>query len=179
MILHQWSPNGKFQSRLAYEFFRPKNAKLAWPKLVWHVAIIPRHTFILWLGLKDRLLTKNKLRDYIEDQSCPLCSAQNETLNHLFFQCTFGKQIWANIKSWLGIFRAMQSLKATVKWLIKEARGIGFLAKIKRIGIACMVYSIWEARNKRIFEGKVENRMPSLGVFKFNLIKFCIVCSRI
>ncbi|GFZ09693.1 hypothetical protein Acr_21g0002920 [Actinidia rufa] len=135
---------------------RPRNAKLTWPKLVWHAAIIPRHSFILWLGLKDRLLTKNKLRDYIEDQSCPLCSAQNETLNHLFFQCTFGKQIWANIKSWLGISQAMQSLKATVKWLIKEARGTGFPAKIKRIGIACMVYSIWEARNKRIFEGKVE-----------------------
>ncbi|GFS37427.1 phytochrome and flowering time regulatory protein [Actinidia rufa] len=156
LTLHQWAPNGKFQSRLAYEFFRPRNAKLTWPKLVWHAAIIPRHSFILWLGLKDRLLTKNKLRDYIEDQSCPLCSAQNETLNHLFFQCTFGKQIWANIKSWLGISRAMQSLKATVKWLIKEARGTGFPAKIKRIGIACMVYSIWEARNKRIFEGKVE-----------------------
>ncbi|GFS40281.1 hypothetical protein Acr_00g0067560 [Actinidia rufa] len=129
LTLHQWALNGKFQSRLAYEFLRPKNAKLTWPKLVWHATIISRHSFILWLGLKDRLLTKNKLRDYIEDQSCPLCSAQNETLNHLFFQCTFGKQIWANIKSWLGISRAMQSLKATVKWLIKEACGTGFPAK--------------------------------------------------
>ncbi|PSR91221.1 Endonuclease/exonuclease/phosphatase protein [Actinidia chinensis var. chinensis] len=69
---------------------------------------------------------------------------------------TFGKQIWVNIKSWMGISRAMQSLKAMVKWLIKEARGTRFPAKIKRIGIACMVYSTWEARNKRIFEGKVE-----------------------
>ena len=91
--LNQWAPNEKFQSRLAYEFFRPRSAKLTWPKLVWHAAIIPRHSFILWLGLKDRLLTKDKLRDYIEDQLCPLCSAQNEMLDHLFFYCTIGSQI--------------------------------------------------------------------------------------
>ena len=154
--MNQWAPNGKFQSRLAYDFFRPRSAKITWPKLVWHGSLIPRHSFILWLGLKNRLLTKDKIRDYIEDQLCPLCSAQNETLDHLFFHCAIGSQIWANVKSWLGITRAMQSLKAAVKWMIKEARGTGFPAKIKRIGLACTVYYIWEARNKRIFEGKIE-----------------------
>ena len=59
--LNQWAPNGKFQSKLAYEFFKPRSTKFTWPNLVWHVAIIPRHSFILWLGLKDRLLTKDKL----------------------------------------------------------------------------------------------------------------------
>ena len=154
--LDQWAPNGKFQSRLAYEFFRPRGAKLTWPRLVWHGSIIPRHSFILWLGLKDRLLTKDKLQDFIEDQSCPLCNSQNETLNHLFFHCRIGNQIWANVKRWLGISRAMQTLKAAVKWMIKEARGTGFPAKIKRIGLACTVYYIWEARNKRLFEDKIE-----------------------
>ncbi|GFS32294.1 hypothetical protein Acr_00g0021820 [Actinidia rufa] len=154
--LDQWAPNGKFQSRLAYEFFRPRGAKLAWPKLVWNGSIIPRHSFILWLGLKDRLLTKDKLRDFIEDQSCPLCSSQNETLDHLFFHCNIGNQIWATVKSWLRISRTMQTLKAAVKWMIKEARGTGFPAKIKRIGLACTVYYIWEARKKRLFEDKIE-----------------------
>ena len=59
--LNQWAPNGKFHSKFAYEFFRPRSAKITWPKFVWHSPIIPKHSFILWLGLKDRLLTKNKL----------------------------------------------------------------------------------------------------------------------
>ena len=59
--LNQWAPNGEFQSKLAYEFFRPKGATVTWPKLVWYNSISPKHSFILWLGLKDRLLTRDKL----------------------------------------------------------------------------------------------------------------------
>ena len=50
----------------------------------------------------------------------------------------------------------MQTLKAAVKWMIKEARGTGFPAKIKRIGLACTVYYIWKTQNKRLFEDKIE-----------------------
>ena len=153
--VNQWASDGKFHSKLAYEFFRPRSAKITWPKFVWHAPIIPRHSFIMWLGLKDRLLTKNKLQRFIDDLSCPLCRAENETLDHLFFHCRIGNQIWANVKSWLGISRAMHTLKAAVKWMIKEARGTGFPAKIKRIALACTVYYIWEARNKSLFEGRI------------------------
>ncbi|GFZ16285.1 hypothetical protein Acr_25g0006940 [Actinidia rufa] len=153
--VNQWASDGKFHSKLAYEFFRPRSAKITWPKFVWHAPIIPRHSFILWLGLKDRLLTKNKLQRSIDDLSCPLCRAENETLDHLFFHCRIGNQIGANVKSWLGISRAIHTLKAAVKWMIKEARGTGFPAKIKRIALACTVYYIWEARNKSLFEGKI------------------------
>ena len=67
ILLNQWAPNGEFKSKLAYDFFRPKSPKLPWPKLVWHNSIPPRQSFILWLGLKDRLLTKDKLQGLIED----------------------------------------------------------------------------------------------------------------
>ncbi|GFY93673.1 hypothetical protein Acr_09g0001190 [Actinidia rufa] len=155
--LNQWAPNGEFQSKLAYEFFRPKGATVTWPKLVWHNSITPKHSFILWLGLKDRLLTRDKLRDFIEDQSCPLCSFEAESIDHLFFYCQVGNQIWTEIKSWLGISRAMTTLKSAVKWMIKEARGTSLPAKIKKISLACTIYHIWVARNKRIFEGKTDH----------------------
>ncbi|GFS42551.1 hypothetical protein Acr_00g0080480 [Actinidia rufa] len=83
--MNQWTENGQLHSRLAYDYFRPKSAKLTWPKLVWHSSIIPKHSFILWLGLRDRLLTKDKLQDFIEDPSCPLCRVANELTDHLFF----------------------------------------------------------------------------------------------
>ena len=140
--LNQWASNGNLQSKLAYEFFRPRSAMITWPKLVWHSSITPGHSFIFWLGLKDCLLTKDKLQSFIEDQTCPLCRTENETIDHLFFHCKVGNQIWAKIKCWLGISRAMQTLKTTVKWMIKEARGARFLAKIKRISLAYTVYHI-------------------------------------
>ncbi|GFZ19928.1 laccase 12 [Actinidia rufa] len=135
--LEQWAIDGKFSSKSAYEFFRPRKIKLTWPKLVWQTSITPKHSFILWLGLKGRLLTRDKLQGYIEDQTCPLCREMEETIDHLFFQCRVGRQVWSQIKLWLGISRAMNTLKAAVKWMIKEARGTGAQAKAKRIGLAC------------------------------------------
>ena len=58
---------GKIQSKLAYDYFRQRKAKLAWPKMVWQSFITPKHAFILWLGLKGKLLTKDKLQGVIED----------------------------------------------------------------------------------------------------------------
>ncbi|GFZ03541.1 hypothetical protein Acr_16g0001650 [Actinidia rufa] len=48
--MNQWAPNGELQSRLAYDYCRPRSAKLAWPKLVWHSSITLRHSFIFVTG---------------------------------------------------------------------------------------------------------------------------------
>ena len=155
--INQWTSNGELISKKAYEYFRPRMAKLAWPKMVWQSFITPKHAFILWLGLKGKLLTKDKLQGVIEDTFCPLCRSELETIDHLFFHCSIGSQVWAKTRDWLGITRAMQTIKAAVKWMIKEARGTGIRAKIKRISLASTVYHIWEARNQRIFEGKIKH----------------------
>ena len=152
----QWVINGKFNSKAAYEFFRPRKVSLTWPNLVWHSSIIPRHSFIMWLGLKERLQTKDKLHEFIDDKVCPLCDATDESIDHLFFQCDIGKHVWFLIKQWLKITRAMSTLKSATKWLIKEARGTGIQSKAKKVALACTVYHIWEARNKRIFEGVIK-----------------------
>ncbi|GFS34515.1 hypothetical protein Acr_00g0034340 [Actinidia rufa] len=125
--LNQWTSNEELQSKLTYGYLRSRSAKLTWPKLVWHSSITPKHSFMLWLGLKDCLLTKDKLQGFTEDQVCPLCKLENETTNHLFFQCRV------------------------------EARGTGLQAKAKKICLACPVYHLWEARNQRIFDGKINH----------------------
>ncbi|GFY91496.1 hypothetical protein Acr_07g0016920 [Actinidia rufa] len=151
----QWVLEGRFRSKLAYEFFRPRREIITWPKMVWSSCLMPKHSFILWLGLKDRLLTRDKIQEFSEDKSCPLCTNLDESVDHLFFQCNVAKQVWLCVKQWLGISRSMSTLKAAAKWIFKEARGTGIQAKAKKIGLACAVYYIWEARNERIFEGNL------------------------
>ena len=41
-------------------------------------------------------------------------------------------------------------------WIIKEARGTGIQAKVKKLGLESTTYFLWEARDLRIFEGKVQ-----------------------
>ncbi|GFS37912.1 hypothetical protein Acr_00g0054780 [Actinidia rufa] len=81
----------------------------------------------------------------------------DESVDHLFFQCNVAKQVWLYIKQWLGISRAMSTLKGATKWIFKEAKGTGIQARAKRMGLACTVYYMWEARNERIFEGVIKH----------------------
>ena len=153
--LNQWADSGKFNVKACYEFFRPKGPKVSWAKVVWHCTIMPRQSFILWLSMKERLLTREKMIDQIEDTSCVLCGDPIESVSHLFFHCRTANQIWTEIKQWLGFSRALTTHKAAAKWIIKEARGTGVQAVAKKLGFAATVYCIWKARNLRIFEGKV------------------------
>ncbi|GFZ06915.1 hypothetical protein Acr_18g0010850 [Actinidia rufa] len=151
--LNQWAGTGKFNAEAAYEFFRPRGPKICWTKLVWHHSIMPKQAFILWLSMKERLLTKEKMIEQIEDTSCALCGDQIESVNHLFFHCSTTYQIWTEIRGWLGFSRALTTLKAAAKWIKKEARGTGAQAIAKKTGFAATVYFIWKARNAKIFEG--------------------------
>ena len=62
-IMEQWVSVGGFCSKAAYEFFRPRKGSLTWPKLVWISCITPKHSFILWLGLKDRCLRETRCKN--------------------------------------------------------------------------------------------------------------------
>ena len=159
--MQQWITLEKFNVKASYEFFRPKGMKAYWTKVVWHRSIMPKHSFILWLSLQERLLTRDKMIDQIEDTSCVLCGDPIESVSHLFFHCRTANQIWADIKGWLGFSRALTTHKAAAKWIIKEARGTGAQAVAKKLGFAATVYCIWKARNLKIFEGKVP-QIPSI-----------------
>ncbi|GFY86960.1 hypothetical protein Acr_05g0005990 [Actinidia rufa] len=61
--MNQWMANGELQSKVAYEYFKPRASKLQWPKDIWLNYAIPKHAFILWLAMKEKLLTKDRLHD--------------------------------------------------------------------------------------------------------------------
>ena len=153
--LHHWTTLGTCNVKACYEFFRSKEPKPCWTKIVWHRSLMPKHYFILCLGLKERLLTRDRLTEQIDDTSCVLCGDPLESLDHLCFHCSLVRQVWAEIKSWLGFSRVLTTLKATTTWIIKEARGTGVQAEAKNTGFACTVYCIWKYRNARMFEGQV------------------------
>ena len=91
--MNQWTSKGELKSRIAYEYFRPKANKLLWTKVIWNNFTTPKHAFILWLAMKEKLLTKDRLHDPQIDQICLLCRAEVETTKHLFFQCSFVQQV--------------------------------------------------------------------------------------
>ena len=152
--LSSWASEGSFSTGKAYDYFRCKGIKKTWAKGVWAAGITPKHSFIVWLAVKSKLLTRDKLIYLDINRACAFCDAAEESNEHLFFRCQFGAAIWEHVKSWLGMHRAMSTIQSTLRWLKKEARGTSWRSKAKYIAFSCTVYYIWNARNRCIFEGQ-------------------------
>lgn len=71
-------------------------------KLVWRSCCTPQIKFFAWLGLVDRLNTKDMLRRrHLNVQDDTLCVMWNngvdEDIEHLFFSCPSAHQCWSTI----------------------------------------------------------------------------------
>lgn len=86
-------------------------------------------------------------RKIIEVMCCPICGYEDETIEHLFFQCDRAKRIWklsqlgrdfpigqpVSFEVWLGDWMG----DAPDKWAILE--------------FICILWSIWCSRNDYVF----------------------------
>lgn len=79
----------------------------------------PKCLFITWLLMHEKLATCHYLLKIgvSVDPVCCLCEHESETLDHLFFECDFSKNIWNGVAGWCGIIRQVD------KWSVEK----GFL----------------------------------------------------
>ena len=67
--------------------------------MVWGKGCIPKLAFTLWLAVQGKLMTKDRLRKWgmqNVDLTCVLCGGI-ESVDHLFFACTFAKSVWQKV----------------------------------------------------------------------------------
>ena len=86
---------------------------------MWHTNCIPRHTFILWLAVKKKLVTQDKLLKWYPqgDFKCPFSKKVPDSHDHIFFKCDYSREVWESIKlkakirenanDWDGIIRSL------------------------------------------------------------------------
>ena len=139
MQMFSWTKNDRFCMKLAYDWLRSTSPKVHWSKLVWSSSFPPKTSFILWLALKAKLPTKDRIMYMELDRKCELCGVDLESHGHLFFKCSFSSAVWNQIKAWLGLHCCMSSLASAAKWLKKETKGTSWISKLKRLGfITCV-----------------------------------------
>lgn len=65
--------------------------KKHWSKMVWAKFNTPKHSFMIWLAVQDRLKTRERLKNIgvIDITNFMLCGNQDETNNHLYFELYF------------------------------------------------------------------------------------------
>ena len=94
-----WCPSrrGNYTTSSAWNYFRVSKSKVDWYTLVWFHGRLPRAAFFLWLPVKGKLGTQDRLFQPVPGILCLFCGACLETHDHLFFACPATKQIWARI----------------------------------------------------------------------------------
>ena len=91
--------SSKFTCADTWQHLRVKQIEVNWRKLVWFTNAIPKHSFIGWLTIRNRLVTKDRLLQWGlgVDPMCLFCRQNLEDRDHLFFKCPFTNRIWKNI----------------------------------------------------------------------------------
>ncbi|XP_074292354.1 uncharacterized protein LOC141619224 [Silene latifolia] len=140
-----WAANLKgYSIREGYEWLRNKQPKQDWVQLVWNDWNLPKHALILWLVMNQGLNIKAKLFQFgcCPDNRCCICDQEPETLEHLFFDCLYSRQVLSLIEQWCGF-------KIAVDAYTSSLRSAGARLKLHThylLWSACF-YHIWNQRN--------------------------------
>ncbi|XP_056698474.1 uncharacterized protein [Spinacia oleracea] len=108
----QLSSMPKYAIKEAYCCLAPVVCKVPWTNAVWDKLSIPKHRFISWLAMLERLNTKDILvkMGITADMLCFLCGSAVENHKHLFFECHYSARCWLECSTKDGMQNAPKSL---------------------------------------------------------------------
>ncbi|CAN0918507.1 LINE-1 retrotransposable element ORF2 protein [Linum grandiflorum] len=138
-----------FQVRVVWESIRPRAPIVPWAKLVWSGFRIPRHCVITWLVIRPRLSTRDKIVvwDPFVLRHCLFCSDEDEYHGHIFFECSYSKEVLKaffpelSCCDWATVLHHASSC-----W-----SGPSPFARFKRLAWCVMVSMLWRERCARVF----------------------------
>ncbi|GJS14913.1 reverse transcriptase domain-containing protein [Tanacetum coccineum] len=146
----------QFSTNQVWKDIRNDGVKVKRDKLIWFSQCIPRHTFILWLAIKGKLITQDKILKWYPQKvvECPYCKTRPDSHEHLFFQCKTVADIWTSVKrkarintnaiNWEEIIKDMSNYKSQNNvWNI-----------IRKLCLGATVYYVWQERNGRLFKNE-------------------------
>ncbi|GAV59045.1 zf-RVT domain-containing protein, partial [Cephalotus follicularis] len=171
-----------FSFKLAWETIRPSAALVPWAKVVWHSGGIPKHTFCLWLTFLKAYHTLDKLFCFGVEKSslCPFGCGHHETVDHLFFECTFTKAVWSKVLKLKNCLPpASWNWENTATWAFEHKVGKQFRYWMRRAGLAATVYHCWRERNNRIFRQSVASSDHLRTCIMSNVSAKAALCLRI
>ena len=122
---------------------------------------IPRKIIVFtWYLRRGVILTKDNLvkRNWHESTKCVFCSHQ-ETIKHLFFECTFARSIWSSIQIASNLYPPKSVANVFGNWL----HGIDKkLWTVIRVGAIAIIWTLWLSKNDKVFDDKNVSHMQVL-----------------
>lgn len=71
-----------------------------------------------------------------------MCEREDESAEHLFFQCAYSNELWTKILNWQGIQRPVGGWCQEVNWVINWANRNKVVDELHRMALASCTYYI-------------------------------------
>ncbi|XP_071720735.1 uncharacterized protein [Rutidosis leptorrhynchoides] len=157
LLFHWVNNDGKkvpFPTQQVWLDFRINRDKVNWHEAVWFKGYDPKHAFILWLAILNRLSTQDKMLKWMpnQDLKCIFCGVEADSINHLFFQCNYSLDVWKHMKQKLLYKGLPNDLQGIVQGICKYPAKRNIWSILNHLVVAACVYHIWQERNNRIFK---------------------------
>jgi len=113
-------------------------------------------------ALHSKLLTRDFLKslNIANTDTCILCNASKETIQHPYFQCPYSPYIWSLCRLKLGLAESpigtLQDGAKLIKSSLKAKARTSVLAKLV---LAAAVWHIWREENQRVFQLQEQNKL--------------------
>lgn len=151
-----WMHHPSFSIKKVYKGLLGEIVRVPWAKVMCQNPVPAKYKFITWLLMHERLVTCSYLQKIgIQvEHCCCLCGAEEETLDHLFFQCSFVSSVWREVAGSFGVRRGAGSWHEERNYLLTQCTTNSGYQRGYRCMIAVLVYYIWKERNLRRMQGQ-------------------------
>ena len=128
----------------------PAPPAVPWHKTIWFKTRIPKHAFLSWVAILNRLPTKDRLQQWGMNvsPSCLLCNASDENRDHIFFACPYSQEVWTEFFS-APAFSPPADFEGIISWL-PSAAGNSKVKDICYLLVQAILYVLWKERNLRL-----------------------------
>ncbi|XP_022019073.1 uncharacterized protein LOC110919103 [Helianthus annuus] len=154
----------EFSASEAWESIRVRGEEVDWVNLVWYGQSIPRHSFHLWLVIKNKLKTQDQMGVWDAGSAtnlnlmwCPLCNQGKDSRDHLFFRCSYALQVWNRVKEMAYMDSVDENWDSIIAWLSQHAINNSAKSIVSKLVVAASSYFIWQERNNRLFSRTQRN----------------------
>ena len=145
--------SGQFDVRSFYCAFQgPKRKKFPWLG-IWGVKAPRPISFFIWTAARGKILTYDNLmrRGHVLAGWCCLCKSHWETGDHLLLHCEIASALWVFVSQTFGIHwvipaKVIDLLFGWHNWFGRHSSDIWNLVPL------CLMWSLWQERNRCIFE---------------------------
>ncbi|XP_040872094.1 uncharacterized protein [Glycine max] len=151
----------KFPMSAMYHGLTEEHQRVSWRSVMCGNKARPRAVICLWLACHKKLSTKDRLRRFgmIQSSDCSICNCADESINHLFFNCSGTREIWGNILDWLGRRHDPREWDMELAWIIENTKGKDWKSALLKMATAETVYNVWHYRNSMCFGTVVDKQV--------------------